>query len=135
MMALRIADGQDAVKSHNGEGACRISPHQENGMETGADGLQIVRLNQGAAGEYHAKVAGSSLVSRLTWTEREGPDGPVRAAEHTLVPRELEGRGIARALVEALVADARAEGFRIDPQCSYVAAQFRRHPDWADLRA
>ena len=45
------------------------------------------------------------------------------------------GRGIAQQLVEAMVADAREQGFTIEPQCSYVAALFRRNPDWADVRA
>ncbi len=56
-------------------------------------------------------------------------------ADHTLTPVELRGRGIAGALVERLVADARREGFRIVPQCPYVAAQFERHPEWSDVRA
>jgi len=97
--------------------------------------VQIVAIDQGRAGEYHATVAGSDLVSRLVWSERDGADGPVRAAEHTLVPRPLERRGIALRMVERMVADARANGFRIDPRCGYVAAQFRRHPDWSDVRA
>ena len=99
------------------------------------DALEIVRLEQGRAGEYHAHLPGSSEVARLTWVERDGGDGPVRVAEHTLVPRAFEGRGVAGQLVAALIADARTQGFRIEPQCSYVAAQFRRHPDWSDLLA
>lgn len=97
--------------------------------------IDIVRIDQGRAGEYHAHVPGSEHVGRLTWVAREDARGTVRVIERTLVPPELEGRGIARRLVEALVADARAQGFRIDPQCSYVEAQFRRNADWADLRA
>ena len=27
------------------------------------------------------------------------------------------------------------QDFLIDPQCSYVDAQFKRHSDWRDLRA
>lgn len=96
------------------------------------EGLKITRHDSGASGEYHATVPGSDRVARLTWKARG--DG-VRVADHTLVPRELEGRGIAAALVDALVADAREQGFRIVPQCSYVEAKFRRNPDWADLRA
>ncbi len=83
------------------------------------------------AGEYHAHVAGERAIGRLTWVQQ----GAVRAAEHTLVPPEIGGRGVAGQLVAALIADARAQGFKIDPVCSYVAAQFKRHPDWADLRA
>lgn len=99
------------------------------------EGLDIVRLDQGRAGEYHAHVPGHGQVGRLTWVLHDGAEGPVRVAEHTIVPRELEGRGIAGKLVDALIADARTHGFRIEPQCAYVAAQFRRHPEWADLLA
>lgn len=99
------------------------------------DGIEIVRLDQGRVGEYHAHIPGQDEVARLTWVQRDTSKGPVRVAEHTLVPRAFEGRGIAAQLVDALIADAKSEGFRVEPQCSYVAAQFRRHPDWAELLA
>lgn len=92
--------------------------------------VTITRHGSDQAGEYHAHLPGERAIGRLTWTARDG----VRAAEHTLVPPEIGGRGVAGALVAALVADAREQGFRIDPVCSYVAAQFRRHPDWAALK-
>jgi hypothetical protein len=38
-------------------------------------------------------------------------------------------------LVDAMVADAREQGFKVGPACSYVAAKFDQHPEWADLRA
>jgi len=95
------------------------------------DEIAITRHHHGNSGEYHAAVAGSSAIGRLTWVQH----GEVRAAEHTLVPGEIGGRGVAGKLVEALIADARAEGFKVDPQCSYVAAAFKRHPEWADLHA
>jgi hypothetical protein len=52
-------------------------------------------------------------------------------ATHTGVPRKHEGRGHASTLVAAMVEDARAEGFRIVPACSYVAVWARRHPEAA----
>ncbi|WP_035103273.1 GNAT family N-acetyltransferase [Devosia sp. LC5] len=55
--------------------------------------------------------------------------------DHTGVPPEYEGRGIAARLVKRAIEDAREQGFKITPVCSYVVAQFRRHPEWADLRA
>jgi predicted GNAT family acetyltransferase len=93
--------------------------------------IVISRHDQGARGEYHATVGGSDSIGRLTYQRR----GNTLVADHTLVPAEIGGRGVAARLVEALVADAREAGDKIVPQCSYVEAAFRRHPDWADLRA
>lgn len=84
----------------------------------------------GNAGEYRAHVAGSAAIGRLTWVRR----GAARDAQHTLVPAEIGGRGVAGKLVEALIADARRDGFKVIPTCSYVAAAFDRHPEWAELR-
>lgn len=95
------------------------------------ESVTITRHANAADGEYHAHVAGSDHIGRLTWVTRGG----ARVAEHTLVPSEIGGRGVAAKLVEALVADAREQGFRIVPECSYVAAAFAKHPEWADLRA
>jgi len=54
---------------------------------------------------------------------------------HTGVPRALEGRGIAAALVAAALAHARSQGLRVRPVCSYVQVYMRRHPDTLDLLA
>lgn len=95
------------------------------------EGVTITRRDHGTSGEYVARVEGSHFLGRLTWFEQDG----VKVADHTIVPPEIGGRGVAAALVDALVADARAEGFKIRPQCSYVVAAFKRHPEWADLKA
>lgn len=93
--------------------------------------IVITHFDQGVRGEYHAKVDSNEAIGRLTYSQV----GDVITAEQTLVPVEIGGRGVAAKLVEALVADARKMGFRIVPQCSYIEAAFRRHPEWADLRA
>ena len=54
-------------------------------------------------------------------------------ADHTGVPEALKGQGVGCALVEALVADARAGGYRIVPLCPFVKAQYARHPEWSDV--
>ncbi|MAM62777.1 GNAT family N-acetyltransferase [Maritimibacter sp. UBA3975] len=54
-------------------------------------------------------------------------------ADHTGVPEELKGQGVGRALVEALIADARAGGYKIVPLCPFVRAQYARHPEWSDV--
>ena len=93
--------------------------------------VTITRHGTCAKGEYHAHVSGAEAIGRLTWVQ----DGNVRIADHTLVPPEIGGRGVAARLVEALIDDAREEGFLIDPVCSYIAAAFKRHPEWASLQA
>lgn len=93
--------------------------------------IAVTRDNETTHGAYRAAVPGGKRDAELTWVAR----GEARIANHTWVPPEARGKGIAMALVEALVADAEKEGFKIEPQCSYVAAAFRRHPEWAKLRA
>ena len=53
--------------------------------------------------------------------------------DHTEVPAAFRGQGVGQALVARGVADARAAGKKILPLCPFAAAQFRRHPEWADL--
>lgn len=98
-------------------------------METGQ--IEIVRRDRVTHGEYLAHFPGRPGSAKLSWTSH----GNVRHAEHTIVPPEWRGRGVAGELVDALIADARREGFKISPDCSYVAAKFDANPDWADLRA
>ncbi|WP_417309359.1 GNAT family N-acetyltransferase [Devosia sp.] len=62
------------------------------------------------------------------------PNTNVIVADHTGVPPQHRNRNIALQLVLRAVEDARAGGYQIVPQCSYVEAQFRRHPEWQDLR-
>lgn len=95
------------------------------------DDVTITQRENGDKGAYYAHVAGSKAMGRLTWTG----NGDVRAAEHTIVPPEIGSRGVAARLVEAMVADARENGFRIKPVCSYVAKKFDEHPEWADVKA
>ena len=59
--------------------------------------------------------------------------GRVLMATHTGVPGPLRGRGIAAELVRALLDHARAKGLKVRPDCSYVEAYMRRHPETRDL--
>ncbi len=60
-------------------------------------------------------------------------DGATLVLHHTEVPPALQGQGLAGQLVQAALDFARAEGFRVRPVCSYVAAYMRRHPATQDL--
>ena len=70
--------------------------------------------------------------AELTYGRR---DPATIIADHTFVPPDHRGKGIAEQLVARIMDDARANGLKIVPVCSYVAVQFRRHPEWADLKA
>jgi predicted GNAT family acetyltransferase len=55
--------------------------------------------------------------------------------EHTFVPTELSGKGVAANLVGTALEEARQRGWRVVPRCSYVAAFIKRNPQFADLIA
>ena len=104
------------------------------------EGVTIAHEPRGQGGKYVASVPGENVTGYLEWEPQGGPPddevaSDVRVATHTIVPRAIGGRGIGGLLVKRLIADAREKGFRIVPQCSYVAAKFDENPGWSDLRA
>jgi predicted GNAT family acetyltransferase len=78
-------------------------------------------------GRFRATVHGHLCV--CDYRLREG----VMFVTHTEVAPELEGQGIAAALVRAALAHAREHGLKVRPLCSYVQAYVRRHPEVQDL--
>ncbi|MER9921611.1 GNAT family N-acetyltransferase [Mesorhizobium sp. M0048] len=53
--------------------------------------------------------------------------------DHTEVPDAFRGQGAGLRLVTRAVEDGRAAGKTIIPLCPFANAQFRRHPEWADV--
>jgi len=98
--------------------------------------VTITHHVQGQGGSYVAVVRDATYEAYLEW-EPGGMEGDkeVRIAAHTVVPRAISGRGVARQLVERMVEDAARLGFLIRPDCSYVAAKFAENPDWESLKA
>ena len=97
--------------------------------------VTITHQVQGQGGRYVAKPEDSEQIGYLEWEPKRALEDDVRVATHTVVPPEIGGRGIAGKLVERMVADAKEEGFKIVPQCSYVEKKFDENPEWSDLRA
>jgi predicted GNAT family acetyltransferase len=52
---------------------------------------------------------------------------------HTIVPDELEGRGVGGRLVKGALADMRRRGLKVRPDCSFVAGYVARHPEFSDV--
>lgn len=71
-------------------------------------------------------------VAQLLW-KSVAPD--VIVAVSTQVPESMRGMRVGEALVNALIADALTEGYRIIPKCPYVRARGPRHPDWDQVAA
>ena len=74
---------------------------------------------------FEAEVEGSSG-GGPAFLSYERADGAV-VMTHTIVPPQLEGRGIGGSLAETAVGWARAEGLQVDPQCSYVRSWLEKH--------
>ena len=55
------------------------------------------------------------------------------AFPHTEVDPAHQGQGLAGMLAKMALDDARQQGLRVRPQCSFFATYIRRHPEYADL--
>lgn len=89
---------------------------------------QITREQGPSKGRYVLNLNGAE--AELTWSVVS----PTRIiADHTFVPDAMRGTGAGLRMVERLVADARAEGFRVVALCPYVKAQAQKHPEWSDV--
>ncbi len=62
-------------------------------------------------------------------------DGDVLHLTHTVVPREVEGRGVGSRLIRGALDDARRRGLKVDPVCPFVRAFIERHSEYQDLLA
>ena len=52
---------------------------------------------------------------------------------HTEVPQQLEGQGLAGKLTQVALDFARSNQLCVVPQCPYVAHYLRKHPEYQDL--
>lgn len=92
--------------------------------------LTIDREDTPSRGRYVGRMPGHDDVAELTFSKTSPT---LVIADHTAVPDSMRGTGVGRSLVERLVADARAGGYRIIPLCPFVKAQYLRHPEWDDV--
>lgn len=81
--------------------------------------ISIFYTESDTKGRYGASVQGVASEAELT-ISKVSPE--LIIADHTFVPDELRGRGLAQALAARLIADAREKGQRIVPLCPFVRA-------------
>ncbi|WP_428772550.1 GNAT family N-acetyltransferase [Vibrio sp.] len=53
----------------------------------------------------------------------------------THVPDSLQGKGYGGIMMETVLPQIEADGFKITPVCSYVVHYLDKHPEWAHLVA
>lgn len=92
--------------------------------------VQISYEDKDHKGRFVARITGVADEGELTISK---VSDVLVIADGTFVPDTLRGTGTASALVQALIADARAKGYRIVPLCPYVRAQSLKHPEWSDV--
>lgn len=68
-------------------------------------------------------------VGYISYQERDGK----LVYDHTIVPQELEGRGIGSALVKHALNYAREQDKKVVPQCSFVSSYISKHPEYQNL--
>ena len=82
------------------------------------------------ARRFAADVGGT--IAYITYREL---DPHLLELDHTYVPREQRGGGIASQLTARALEYARERGCRVVPSCPFVAAYLERHPEYRELRA
>ena len=84
---------------------------------------------------HEVGVSGITVTEAKGFGRQKGHTELYRGAEYVVdfLPKVKLEVVVADALAERVVADARAEGFRIVPLCPFFKAQAMRHPDWADV--
>lgn len=90
--------------------------------------MSLVRND--AAGRFEMPLE-SGLVAFANFRMRDD----VVMITHVEVPRALEGKGHASALMKAILADIRARRQKVMPLCSFANGYMRRHKETQDLLA
>jgi predicted GNAT family acetyltransferase len=62
-------------------------------------------------------------------------EGDTITFTHTIVPEEMEGRGVGSKLVRGALDEARERGLKVVPNCSFVRNYIDRHEDYRELLA
>lgn len=78
---------------------------------------------------YHE---GNRTLALIHWT---AVDAHTIAADHTFVDESLRGRGVGKALLDALAAHAAARGWKIRAVCPFVVKWFERSAEYDGVKA
>ena len=60
-------------------------------------------------------------------------DRDILSLTRTIVPKELAGRGIAKALCIAVMEEIETQGLKMKPECSYIVSFVDKYPEYQKL--
>lgn len=85
---------------------------------------QITYSENDTKGRYAARPDGADAEAEMTTSKLSDS---LIIVDHTFVPDALRGQGLAGALAERVIADARAKGQRIVPLCPFLRGYAEKH--------
>ena len=71
--------------------------------------------------------------TETAYVEYEKPNEKLLIVTHTIVPKAMEGQGIAAALTKALLEHAKENNLLVAPICPYTTHYLERHPEYATI--
>lgn len=90
--------------------------------------INIRKSDEATGGRYFVALNGDE--AEMTYTTLSAD---LISVDHTFVPDSMRGKGVAQQLAFYAVSEARKNGWKIIPRCSFMHAQAKRHPDWSDV--
>ena len=88
-----------------------------------------LKLNKKGRGGFVIEKNGEQLAKMVISVQNA-----ILTVYHTEVSESLQNQGLAASLFSEMVSYARKNKLKVIPSCSYVLAQFKRHPsDYEDI--
>jgi predicted GNAT family acetyltransferase len=100
----------------------------EAGIMAAQDEQDVTVSDSGDASRYEIRVNGQ-LSGFAQYQRRRDKI----TFTHMEIDPAFEGRGIGSRLAEYVLDDARSRHLRVVPNCPFIAAYIRSHPEYADL--
>lgn len=93
--------------------------------------MNIRQEENAGKGAFYSEANGTRL-AEVTYT-LSGTQKVI--IEHTTVSEMLQGQGMGKKLVAAVVEMARSKGLKVHPMCPYAKKVFDQKPEYGDVRA
>lgn len=128
-VTLEWHEGGHEIRPVEIEAARRFLGEAAEAKRSDANPPAEIRLEEGdSKGRYLFEKDGA--VAEMTFSKA---GERLLIIDHTAVPDAFRGEGVGLRLVARAVEDARSAGKKIVPLCPFANAQFRKHPEWADV--